>query len=78
MRGREQQIREKQEREKAEEQLRHVEEKLLSLLTQQQKKIKEDYERRCAKEREEYRNFLLKQVQDAEEARVRILSLLKA
>lgn len=70
LRGRDEQIREKREREMREEEQRNAEIKLLTLQLEQQQKIREDFERRCAQQREEYRQQLLQQIQKGEDAKV--------
>ncbi|KAK6624629.1 hypothetical protein RUM44_011488 [Polyplax serrata] len=69
LRGRDEQIREKREREMREEEQRNAEIKLLTLQLEQQQKIREDFERRCAQQREEYRQQLLQQIQKGEDAK---------
>lgn len=70
LREREEQIRAKRDRQKREEEQKQLELELLNLQIEQQKKIREDYERKCAEEREKYRCQLIQQIREVEEARV--------
>ncbi|KAL0279667.1 UNVERIFIED_CONTAM: hypothetical protein PYX00_001172 [Menopon gallinae] len=71
LRERAEQVKEKKEREKREEEVRNQEIELLNLQIEQQRKIREEYEKRCEVKRLEYRRQLIEQIKEAEEAKAR-------
>lgn len=72
MRGREEQVREKKEKEKEEQQERAREIDLLNAQIVQQKKLTEEFDRKCLEHKQQYAKQLMEQMKQVEQNKVRL------